>query len=297
MAEREYNEDTQRLKDSAEKRKLTRRQKKVDEIISKRRKLFANQDEGKVGQSNKAPEDIEVEEDPREKGWLNLSSHRKRRKYSRKKCWICRSSTHYKSRCPFIKCFYCHQYGHMKINCHKRMIEYVFNRVMEDYERKKNKMEQNGIERKKKEEIKECQLKIMKNRAQYSSCKLKKVEGKGEVQWLFWKDKEIGEYIGPGLLGPTLVKFRHNLFKWEQIHMLVERAAPYKVFKIYDGLSHWCPCGANDMDTRTLIGHVKDYHHGIILKNTQLNRPPWLDWIRYNNDELEEEFCFGENFG
>ena len=41
MAEREYNEDTQRLKDSAEKRKLTRRQKKVDEIISKRRKLFA----------------------------------------------------------------------------------------------------------------------------------------------------------------------------------------------------------------------------------------------------------------
>ena len=84
----------------------------------------------------------------------------------------------------------------MKINCHKIMIEYVFNRVMEDYERKKNKMEQNGIERKKKEEIKECQLKIMKNRAQYSSCKLKKVEGKGEVQWLFWKDKEIGEYIG-----------------------------------------------------------------------------------------------------
>ena len=55
--------------------------------------------------------------------------------------------------------------------------------------------------------------------------------------------------------------------------MLVERAAPYKVFKIYDGLSHWCPCGANDMDTRTLIGHVKDHHHGIILKNTQLNRP------------------------
>ena len=97
-------------------------------------------------------------------------------------------------------------------------------------------MEQNGIERKKKEEIKECQLKIMKNRAQYSSCKLKKVEGKGEVQWLFWKDKEIGEYIGPGLLGPTLVKFQHNLFKWEQIHKLVERAAPYKVFKIYDGL-------------------------------------------------------------
>jgi hypothetical protein len=103
--------------------------------------------------------------------------------------------------------------------------------------------------------------------------------------------------MGPGLLGITLVKFRHNVFKWEQIHILVERAAPYKVFKIYDGLPNWCPCGANDMDARTLIGHVKDHHHGIILKNTQLNRPSWLDWIRYNDDELEEEFCFGENFG
>ena len=67
------------------------------------------------------------------------------------------------------------------------MIEYVFNRVMEDYERKKNKMEQNGIERKKKEEIKECQLKIMKNRAQYSSCKLKKVEGKEKSNGYFGK--------------------------------------------------------------------------------------------------------------
>ena len=52
-------------------------------------------------------------------------------------------------------------------------------------------MEENGIERKKNEEIKESQLKILKDRAHYSSCKLKKVEGKGEVQWLFWKNKEI----------------------------------------------------------------------------------------------------------
>ena len=76
------------------------------------------------------------------------------------------------------------------------MIEYVFLRVKEDSKRKKRRMEQNGMERKKKEETKEIQLKALKDRAQYSSRKLKKVEGKGEVQWLFWKDKEIGEYIG-----------------------------------------------------------------------------------------------------
>ena len=62
------------------------------------------------------------------------------------------------------------------------MIEYVFHRVKEDSERKKRKMEQNGIDRKNKEEIKEIHLKVMKNRAQYSSCKLKKIEGKEEVQ-------------------------------------------------------------------------------------------------------------------
>ena len=43
----------------------------------------------------------------------------------------------------------------MKINCHKRMIEYVFHRVKEDSERKMRKMEQNGIDKKNKEEIKE----------------------------------------------------------------------------------------------------------------------------------------------
>ena len=81
----------------------------------------------------------------------------------------------------------------MKISCHKRMIEYVFRRVKEDSERKKRRMEKNGMERKKKKELKEIQLKVLKDRAQYSICKLKNLEGKGEVQWLFWKDKEIGE--------------------------------------------------------------------------------------------------------
>ena len=129
MAEREYNEEIQELKKSAEKRKLSRRKRTIEEMIRKRRNLFANPEVGKVGQPNEAPEDIEVEEGPREKGWLDLSSHKKRRKQSKKKCWICRSSTHFKSRCPFIKCFYCHQFGHMKINCHKRMIEYVFRKL------------------------------------------------------------------------------------------------------------------------------------------------------------------------
>ena len=33
---------------------------------------------------------------------------------------------------------------------------------------------------------------------------IEKVEGKGEVQWLFWKDKEIGEYTGAETPLPNL---------------------------------------------------------------------------------------------
>ena len=61
MAEREYNEEIQELKMSAEKRKLSKRKRTIEEMIRKRRILFANPEVGKVGQPNEAPEDIEVE--------------------------------------------------------------------------------------------------------------------------------------------------------------------------------------------------------------------------------------------
>ena len=125
----------------AEKRKLSRRKRNIEEIKSKKRILLSSPEEGKVAKLNEALEDIEVEENPRGKGWLNLSSHKRRRKRSKKRCWLCRSSSHFKSKCPFIKCFYCHQFGYMKINCHKRMIEYMFYRENEDSERKKRKIE------------------------------------------------------------------------------------------------------------------------------------------------------------
>ena len=47
MAEREYNEEIQELKKSAEKRKLSRRKRIIEEMIRKRRNLFANQKVGK----------------------------------------------------------------------------------------------------------------------------------------------------------------------------------------------------------------------------------------------------------
>ena len=66
-------------------------------------------------------------------------------------------------------------------------------------------------------------------------------EGKGEVQVLQWKGNTIGEYQGPGLIGPILEKFRRNLFDLDQINRLLEKAGPVKCLNLYRGMSNRCP--------------------------------------------------------
>ena len=84
---------------------------------------------------------------------------------------------------------------------------------------------------------------------------------------------------------------RFNLFKWEQMLMLNDKAVPYNILKIYDGLSYRCACGQIDMSARDFITHTKEHHHGVVQKFSQINRPPWFDWIKYD-EEMEEVFCF-----
>ena len=43
----------------------------------------------------------------------------------------------------------------MKKNCHNRMMRFVYNKVKEDMERKKNKKEENGMKRMGKKEVRE----------------------------------------------------------------------------------------------------------------------------------------------
>ena len=43
-----------------------------------------------------------------------------------------------------------------------------------------------------------------------------------------------------------------------------------------------------------IFGHVKDHHRGLIQKGCQLNKPPWLGWILFINDEVEEAFCYSD---
>ena len=172
------------------------------------------------------------------------------------------------------------------------MIEYIYDMVKEDMARKENKMEENQEKRKKKKELKELEKKILSLRAKEPNSKMESKNRKGEVQVITWKGITIGEYTGPGLLGPTLEKFRKDRFDFEQINGLLDKASPVKSLQLYNGRSSWCSNGEIDMSSRDFTGHCLDHHRGITPKDSQLNKPPLVDWNQYYDDYIMEKFCF-----
>ena len=101
------------------------------------------------------------------------------------------------------------------------------------------KMQENKEKRKEKQEQKEYEIKIQNLRAKELGAKLENKNEKGDTQVLTWNGKTIGKYTGPGLLGPTIDKFRSNRFEIEQINRLLEKAVPVKSLNLYKGLSNW----------------------------------------------------------
>ena len=46
------------------------------------------------------------------------------------------------------------------------------------------------------------------------------------------------------------------------------------------------------MSSRDFIGHCLDHHRGLPPKDSQLNKPPWMDWVQYYDDEIMEQLDF-----
>ena len=75
------------------------------------------------------------------------------------------------------------------------------------------------------------------------------------VEW-----KNCFEYLRPGILAPTLNKFRHNLFKIEQLEHVIEKASPTNAFTLYECCSFWCACRVNDLSKKEFEQHIKEHH-------------------------------------
>ena len=121
--------------------------------------------------------------------------------------------------------------------------------------------------------------------------KIRKTE-KGDVISIDWKEKQIGDYICPGLPETILQKLQQHKYQWKYVNVLVENAIPIKKLKLYKGLTNWCACRMQDLGKKDFLGNVADHHHGIIQKDSQINRLFWLDWVFYSNEEIEQEFCY-----
>ena len=274
--------------------RLKRRQELIRKIMIDKRIPNAHQKEQKKIHDFFSPEVKEAQlEDPVEKGKLDLSRHRKKSKKSGKRCWMCYSPHHLKRFCPYNKCFFCGKLGHVKADCWKRKINYIYQRLWEELrlkeQRRKNKIKENKDQKKQKE----LEKKIFIQRSKKLNVELVKTE-KGDVSKAKWNGKIIGDYLGVVPLNPIIESFRHDRYDWSLINLLVGKAIPYHEVPLYKGLTNWCGCGTIDLNSKDLICHVKEHHHGVIQKNSQLNRPPWLDLIKYLTEEIEEGFFFTE---
>ena len=74
--------------------------------------------------------------------------------------------------------------------------------------------------------------------------------------------------------------------------MLVEKDLYIKNLNRYEFLPNLCGCVEIDAEKNTFLWHVRTNHKGIIPKNSQINRYPWLDWIEFKDDNLEYDFCY-----
>ena len=236
-------------------------------------------------------EEVKVEEVIKEKVGLDLNQHYKKKNHKdKKKCWNCFSRNHLKKSCPLIRCYFCKKKGHLKANCIERKINFVFNRLKERFQEKTMKKKEKEENEKLKKEQKILEKKIAELRSSYMTFFLDKTQ-KGEVFKAKWKDLVIGDYIGPGLPTTAIENIQKHRYKFEYLNVLLEKDIPIKRLTLYDSLSNWCGCGEIDAEKNVFLWHVRRHHKGMIPKKSQINRYPWLDWIKFKNDDLEEEFC------
>ena len=128
-------------------------------------------------------------EDQVVKGYIDLYQHQKKRRHqSKKRYWICKSFRHLKKSCPQIRCFYCKRLGHEKATCFQRKLNFVFNSLMKDLKKRRQRVEEKEEKEKSKDEEIKRHIKIFQKRAKELEYGLVKA-GEGEIMSVKWKGK------------------------------------------------------------------------------------------------------------
>lgn len=143
----------------------------------------------------------------------------------------------------------------------------------------------------KKKDQKETKVEIINHRVNHLQFG---EQGKDGAYDATWKGIKIAKYTGLKPPYPFIEKIKQNLVNWDQANFVATRDAPLKKFNLYECVTLWCGCGINDMEKDIFLNHIKDAHKEIILAKSQLNRPHWQDLIVFNDDMLEEEFCYND---
>ena len=76
-----------------------------------------------------------------------------------------KSFRHLKKSCPQIRCFYCKRLGHEKATCFQRKLNFVFNSLMKDLKKRRQRVEEKEEKEKSKDEEIKRQIKIFQKRA------------------------------------------------------------------------------------------------------------------------------------
>ena len=105
-----------------------------------------------------------------------------------------------------------------------------------------------------------------------------------------WKGTAIGDYIGPSTPLNTN-EMRKDTFRWEPIDVLLKKKTALQKFPLINGFSNVCGCSSKEIGSKAFAEHIKSEHKGYIPPNSQLNRPPWIGWVVFEDDETELLVC------
>ena len=77
-----------------------------------------------------------------------------------------------------MKCFYCSRYGQIKKECWRWKINYLFNKIMEEFKHKEKKLTRKEKKKEKKKQ-RNLDMKVIEQRVSFTNANLKKTqEGK-----------------------------------------------------------------------------------------------------------------------